>query len=75
MDLNSQDIGKLQTLEISHFGFIKGSSCLYNLIDLFEKVTKARDEYKTVHAENFDLMKAVDTTPDSGIEERLNKLK
>ena len=47
----------------SQRSFVKGRSCLTNLIELFEKVTKEVDESKAVDMVYMDFSKAFDKVP------------
>ena len=44
-------------------GFVKGRSCLANLIELFEEVTKMIDEGRAVDVVYVDFSKAFDKVP------------
>jgi len=44
-------------------GFVKGRSCLTNLIEFFEEVTKMLDEEKAVDVGYMDFSKAIDKVP------------
>ena len=52
-------------LEISErqHGFVKGRSCLTNLIEFFEEVMKMIDEFRTVDVVYMDFSKAFDKVP------------
>lgn len=74
LDTINKYIGKPQTQDPTQFGFIKGNPCLLNLVDFFEKVTKARDEGNMVHTAYLDLAKAFNKIFHSGIVDKLIKL-
>lgn len=68
------DTGKLTDLYPNQFSFIKGRSCLQNLLSLHKKVSGAVDSGHSVHAAYDDLAKAFDTIPNAGIIEKLYEL-
>ena len=47
----------------SQHGFVRGRSCLTNLIEFFEEVTKQVDEGKAVDVVYMDFSKAFDKVP------------
>ena len=47
----------------SQHGFVSGRSCLMNLIEFFEQVTKQVDEGKAVDVVYIDFSKAFDKVP------------
>ena len=47
----------------SQHGFVKGKSCLTNLIEFFEEVTKCVDEGRAVDVIYKDFSKAFDKVP------------
>ena len=47
----------------SQHGFVKGKSCLKNLIEFFEEVTKYVDEDRAVDVVYIDFSKAFDKVP------------
>lgn len=54
---------KFKLIRDSQHGFVKGKSCLTNLIDFFEEVTKELDNGKSVDVIYLDFAKAFDKVP------------
>jgi len=55
----------------SQHGFMKGRSCLANLISFYDQVARLVDEGKAVDIVYLDFSKAFDTVPDSTLLEKL----
>ena len=64
-------IGDSQVIRPSQHGFMKGRSCLTNLISFYDKVTRLVDEGKAVDIVYLDLRKAFDTIFHSTLLEKL----
>ena len=45
----------------SQYGFMKGRSCLTNLISFYDKMTRLLDKGKAIHIIYLDFQKAFDT--------------
>ncbi|GAB0207759.1 mitochondrial enolase superfamily member 1 [Grus japonensis] len=60
-----------QVIRPSQHGFMKGRSCLTNLISFYDKVTRLVDEGKAVDVVYLDFSKALDTVSDSILLEKL----
>ncbi|XP_060710826.1 uncharacterized protein LOC132835701, partial [Hemiscyllium ocellatum] len=58
-----EHLGRNNVIRDSQHGFVKGRSCLTNLIEFFEKVTKEVDEGKAVDVVYMDFSKAFDKVP------------
>jgi len=57
---------------LSQHGFVKGRSCLTNLLEFFEEITRKLDEGEPVELIYLDFKKAFDKVPHKRL---LNKLK
>ena len=58
-----QHLDKFKLLHESQHGFRKGRSCLTNLLDFLETVTKQLDVGEPVDLVYFDFSKALDKVP------------
>ena len=57
----------------SQHGFVKGRSCLTNLIEFFDKVTKQVDEGKAVDVVYMDFSKAFDKVPHGRLLQKIRR--
>ncbi|PKU45353.1 rna-directed dna polymerase from mobile element jockey-like [Limosa lapponica baueri] len=67
----TQHIQDNQAIRPSQHGFMKGRSCLTNLISVYDKVTRLVDEVKAVDVLYLDFSKAFDTISHSIFPEKL----
>lgn len=66
-DLINLDVENLLTMDPHQYGFVIEMSCIFNLINVFEKVTRAVDSGYAVHTAYMHLAKTFDTIPHTGI--------
>ncbi len=70
-DALGQHLDKEQLIHDTQHGFINGRSCATNLIQFFDKVTKALDNGDSVDIFYLDFAKAFDTVPGERLLEKL----
>jgi len=60
-----------QGIRPSQHGFMKGRSCLTNLISFYDQMTRVVEEGKAVDVVDLEFSKAFDTVPHSILQEKL----